>query len=162
MASESRSPTTNTMASASLLTVPLEIIYQITDKLSYASQFALSLTCRELYYKVDAPRQPYTPPGENKKPYIMDDLLEIENWPELYTSPTNSPLWAMDDLFACHICLHFRSGDEFIFPARDSHSWADDRGRLYVNDSKDRWGRQCLRCSFTPGRHAIERDDDMW
>ncbi|KFZ00499.1 hypothetical protein V498_00024 [Pseudogymnoascus sp. VKM F-4517 (FW-2822)] len=79
MASESRSPTTNTMASASLLTVPLEIIYQITDKLSYASQFALSLTCRELYYKVDAPRQPYTPPGENKKPYIMDDLLEIEN-----------------------------------------------------------------------------------
>ncbi|KAL5347168.1 hypothetical protein ACLOAV_007477 [Pseudogymnoascus australis] len=122
------------MASASLLTVPLEIIYQITDKLSYASQFALSLTYRELYYKVDAPRQPYTlprPPGENKKAYIMDDLLEIENWPELYTSPTNSPLWAMDDLFACHICLRFRSGDEFIFPARDSHSWVDDRGRLY-------------------------------
>lgn len=55
-------------------------LYKISNHLSYSSHLALSLACRELYHKVDAPRQPYTlppPSGAKAKHYNICDLLEI-------------------------------------------------------------------------------------
>lgn len=112
------------MASASLPSLPLEILYQITDKLSYGSHLALSLTCRELYHKVDAPHQPYTLPplSEAKvKLYNMADLLEIEKWPEHSTSQDNyleiqNP--NSTGLFACHNCLRLRPAINFFYPKK--------------------------------------------
>lgn len=126
MSSASQSLTTQTMASKSLLSLPVEILSSITNHLSYSSHLALSLTCRELYAKVDSPRQPYTlpvPAGTSTKTYIMADLLEIENWEE----PGADSLWdtclgfrnpQSTDLFACRICLRLRMATKFINPQK--------------------------------------------
>ncbi|KFY75564.1 hypothetical protein V499_04448 [Pseudogymnoascus sp. VKM F-103] len=85
MPSATQAPATQTMASTSILSLPFEILCSITNHLTYSSHLALSLTCRELYHRVDTPRQPYTRPPRSKakvKTYTMFDLLEIENWPE--------------------------------------------------------------------------------
>lgn len=66
-----------TMATtATLPSLPVELLHQISQQLSYSSHIALSFTCRELYTKVDTRRRPpYS--SVNGKAYNMEDLLEI-------------------------------------------------------------------------------------
>ncbi|OBT73624.1 hypothetical protein VF21_07335 [Pseudogymnoascus sp. 05NY08] len=105
-----------------LLSLPLELLDQVTNDLSYGSHLALSFTCRELYARLD--------PNQKASSYIvynMEDLLEIELWPE-FTSSHPRPLERRqpdkDDFFACRFCMKIRSGWNF-----ESKQMKGDQGK---------------------------------
>lgn len=156
MSSAAQSLTTQTMALTSLLTLPSEILCSITNHLSYSSHLALSLTCRELYAKVDTPRQPYTlppPSGAKDKAYTMADLLEIENWEE----PGVDSLWdtclgfripQSTDLFACRICLRLRMATKFVNPQKGYSSWFKYSSTTSHDLTEHRKERFCIPCGI--------------
>lgn len=72
-----------------LLSLPLELLHQITSDLSYGSHLALSFTCRGLYARLDPNQRAKLP--KRKRVYNMEDLLEIELWPE-FASSHHKPL----------------------------------------------------------------------
>lgn len=71
------------MAKATLLDLPVELLRKISHNLSYASHLSLSLTCREIYFRLDDPnkRPILNRYRRDPKPYDIEDLLEIERWP---------------------------------------------------------------------------------
>ncbi|KFY64391.1 hypothetical protein V496_03282 [Pseudogymnoascus sp. VKM F-4515 (FW-2607)] len=97
-----------------LLSLPLELLYQITDDLSYGTHLALSFTCRELYARLDPNQKAKSPKLE--RVYDIEGLLEIELWPEFASShpePLEKRKPDKDDFFACCLCLRIRSGWNF-------------------------------------------------
>ncbi|OAF54912.1 hypothetical protein VC83_08645 [Pseudogymnoascus destructans] len=154
MSSASQSLTTQTMASPSLLSLPSEILYSITNHLSYGSHLALSLTCRELYRRVDAPCQPYTlpsPSGAKSKTYTMADLLEIENWEEpgaLWDTYLGFRNPKPTDLFACRICLCLRVATKFINPQKGYTSWFKYMSTVSLDLTEHRKERFCIPCGI--------------
>jgi hypothetical protein len=157
MPSATQAHATQTMASTSILSLPFEILCSITNHLTYSSHLALSLTCRELYHRVDTPRQPYTRPPRFKakvKTYTMFDLLEIENWPEYGVSwdtyfgfPNPKPT----DRFACRICLRLRLTAMFINPQKGYRSWYKNRGKETLDLTVHREWRFCIPCGINCG-----------
>lgn len=171
MSLSSHSHITQPMAVASLPSLPSEILCHISKHLSYGSHLALSFTCRNLYYKVDAPCQPYNSPV---KPlsyiigyYTLGDLLEIENWPENNPSQPNSqhqslhlahggllPYCLCADFFACRDCRRLRSATKFLCPAMGTYSWTDhtDEWCIDIADKADkRHERSCIPCDIAQG-----------
>jgi hypothetical protein len=75
------------MAVPTLSGLPTEVLLDVQASLSYASQLALHLTCRELYAKLIDPNRATSaiPPPRGAIPiqqvYNMHDLLKIELWP---------------------------------------------------------------------------------
>lgn len=103
---------------ATFPSLPVELLLQISEQLSYGSHIALSFTCRELYVKVCATFQPSTSLTHGKA-YTMDDLLEIESWPEynprdkIILPITVYPHRSLINFLACRICLKIRRAAKF-------------------------------------------------
>jgi hypothetical protein len=64
--------------------LPLEILHDISNYISYGSRLALKLSCCSLFAKIDAvnPRACTNLTTSPTKSYNMADLLEIEQWLE--------------------------------------------------------------------------------
>jgi hypothetical protein len=95
-----------------LLSLPTEILHEITSNLTYAPHLALSYTCHELRARLRVPNFR----GGKIKPlfcgkiraYNEQDLLKIERWPEfspLYTSDSWVLMADRKEFFACFSCL---------------------------------------------------------
>lgn len=107
-----------TMATtATLPALPVELLHQISQQLSYGSHIALSFTCRELYFKLDARRR-LSASSTQAKAYTMADLLEIEQWPEYSPSQHNveSRQSSQTQFLSCRLCLRIRRGVWFSHP----------------------------------------------
>lgn len=147
----------DTMQSASLPSLPSELLCHISQHLSYGSHLALSLTCRKLYAKVNAPCQPYTLPTArrtNVKPYTMADLIEIENWPE-HSTPQSINLKLQSpkptDLFACRLCMRLRPASKFYCPNK---AYVDYGGKLCIHIMGFNHGRFCIPCGINRDRYC--------
>lgn len=101
----------------SLPGLPAEVLFQITNHLSYGSHLALFLTCRSLHAKLEDPNQPTAsaiPHGDIYIKYTMEDLLEIERWPDLASFACTHPVTSEEqDFFACRFCLKIRPASKF-------------------------------------------------
>jgi hypothetical protein len=102
---------------ATLPTLPVELLHQISHQLSYGSHIALSFTCRELYFKLDARRR-LSASSTKAKAYTMADLLEIEQWPEYspWQHNVESQLSSLTQFLSCKLCLRIRRGVWFSHP----------------------------------------------
>lgn len=137
-------------ATANLPSLPVELLYQISEQLSYGSHIALSFTCRELYIKLDTRRR--LPPAMVRgKAYTMNDLLEIEAWPEhnpQYTAllpSTVCPVDSVIDFLACRVCLKIRRTVKFP----DHFGYYD---QPYSVSQWERSVRICRSCATCKGR----------
>lgn len=74
---------------ASLPTLPVELLHQISQQLSYGSHIALSFTCRELYAKLET-RGLLSTSSTQAMAYTMIDLFEIEQWQNTALASTTS------------------------------------------------------------------------
>ncbi|EEP78192.1 predicted protein [Uncinocarpus reesii 1704] len=126
---------------------PVEIILQISNYLTYASRFALTLTCKEIYFKTTDPNQlvpsaRLTTIMPNTKAYDIEDLLEIERWP-VYTTFDHG----LRELncFACHLCLKIRSAGQF------SNAMMKGKRGKFGGLSADRF---CIDCGVYYKRYA--------
>lgn len=95
---------------ATLFSLPVELLHQISNQLSYSSHIALSFTCRELYFKLDTRRLPAS--STQGKAYTMEDLLEMEEWPEQNPPRPTFNVYLVN-FMACRICLKLRSRTKF-------------------------------------------------
>ncbi|KFY01339.1 hypothetical protein V490_00960 [Pseudogymnoascus sp. VKM F-3557] len=104
---------------ATLPALPVELLHQISQQLSYGSHIALSFTCRELYAKLDTRRR-LSASSTQGKAYTMADLLEIEIWPEYSPAIRDQPLNELYpvDFLACCTCLRICSATKFCCPYR--------------------------------------------
>lgn len=112
----------------SLLHLPNELLDLITTQLDYSSHLALSWTCRALHLTI----LPYVPPHSTtsrRRPYYLNDLLRIEQWP-CFTpslSPSPDPTYNNNNnnnnpyafhlppraRYACRICQRLRPASAF-------------------------------------------------
>lgn len=145
------------MQSASLPSLPSELLCHISQHLSYASHLALTFTCRELYAKINAPCQPYTEPTSRKtnaKPYTMADLIEMENWPE-HSTPQSINLELQmpqpTDLFACRICMCLRPASKFYCPNKAYVGYAEELCTHIMRFNHERF---CIPCGIKRGWHC--------
>ncbi|KFY10548.1 hypothetical protein V492_04953 [Pseudogymnoascus sp. VKM F-4246] len=132
--------------------LPAEIVHQIAISLPYASHLALSFTCRELHAKVGNPnlRPRATISLGNSRPYTMEDLLEIEFWPEFSPSMNgdceSKQMPSANDFFACRYCCQIRSAVHFTNrhlsrPYEKRERYEEERSRRYRGNV-----RICLPC----------------
>nr|KMM66398.1 hypothetical protein CPAG_02737 [Coccidioides posadasii RMSCC 3488] len=137
--------------------LPKEVLDQISSNLGYASCLALTLTCRELYAKVNLPTRPISDIYcHSKKPYAMTDLLEIEMWPvyngAAFDDDHLKQATPNRDFFACYICLRLRSASEF-----SNAMMKGKRGKLGYSIVSERSKRFCMSCGvlyslYQPGK----------
>ena len=138
----------------SLLSLPTELIDDVSSYLGYASVLALQLSCRELHAIVkDLQHMKGSQLSKSLKPYCITDLLEIELWPCYNSAETREGCLkqAMPtlDYFACHICLKIRSAEYFSNAMMKSR-----RGKLSpVSTSSEKHKRFCIPCGVTTGRY---------
>lgn len=131
---------------ATLPSLPVELLHQISKQLSYGSHIALSFTCRKLYIKLDTRRR-LSASSTQGKTYNMTDLLEIEGWPE-YNPRHNNLLHFIEphvncliDFLACRICLKIRSAAKFPAPFRHCY------GKRYGLGQWQRSMQVCIPCA---------------
>ncbi|XTI85644.1 hypothetical protein V2W45_266587 [Cenococcum geophilum] len=137
-----------------LLSLPTELIDDISSYLSYASVLALQLSCRELHAIVkDLQHLKGSQLSKSLKPYHITDLLEIELWPcynraEAEEGCSRQAMPTLD-YFACHICLKIRSAEYFSNAMMKSR-----RGKLSpVSMSSEKQKRFCIPCGVTTGKY---------
>lgn len=145
------------MAKPYLSNLPDETLGEIQASLSYASQLALRLTCRELHAKLTDPDKPTTiyQQVENspiQQAYDIYDLLEIEQWPA-YTGVHGRPEHvkqpiAGHDFFACSLCLKLRSASKF-----SNAMMKGKRGKLGSGTVEERRSRFCIPCGVAQDRY---------
>lgn len=149
------------MEDATLPGLPADILLCIQDYLSYASRVALRCSCPELRAKVKDPNE--TTGKESSAtarssqpsalPYTMEDLLEIELWPEYNGAPSredgslNQPIRG-HDLFACHLCLKIRCASYF-----SNAMMRSKRGKIGLGTTADKVGRFCAPCGAKYGKY---------
>ncbi|KFY01338.1 hypothetical protein V490_00959 [Pseudogymnoascus sp. VKM F-3557] len=135
-----------------LLNLPTEILHQITRDFSYASQIALSLTCRDLHGRVKDPnlRLRFTSSLEKDTPYTMEDLLEIELWPEFAPSFNRAygskQMPSANDFFACGHCRKIRSAIKFTNSHLSRPYLKRGLGEEKMDWGDDRTWRMCIPC----------------
>lgn len=138
--------------SSTLPSLPVELLYKISEQLSYGSHIALSFVCQELYAKLNT-RHRLSASSPQGKAYTMDDLLEIENWPEYNPrQPIPGPYLFQPYLFqhiACRICLKLLRRNKFSrrFEKYSLHE------QMILEDSKvmvkkRRQGQVCISCTI--------------
>lgn len=138
----------------SLLSLPTELIDDVSSYLGYASVLALQLSCRELRAIVkDLQHMKGSQLSKSLKPYCITDLLEIELWPCYNSAETREGCLkqAMPtlDYFACHICLKIRSAEYFSNAMMKSR-----RGKLSpVSTRSEKHKRFCIPCGVTTGKY---------
>lgn len=140
-----------TMATTTtLLSLPLELLYQITGDLSYGTHLALSFTCRELYARLDPNQKAIS--QERRRLYNMEDLLEIELWPEFASShpkPLKNRKPDKDDFFACYLCLRIRSGWNFASKKMDGVYGKRCDSGMYASQA-----RHCINCGIRTKQYS--------
>ncbi|KFY35617.1 hypothetical protein V494_05766 [Pseudogymnoascus sp. VKM F-4513 (FW-928)] len=146
---------------ATLPSLPIELLYQISEQLSYTSHIALSFTCRKLYVKLDTPRRLSALPGRDKA-YTMEDLLEMEEWPEHSPRhPTLNKLYVVKTV-ACRICLKLLGRDKFF------NFWEYYYTRANIPESmKDiiilrKQGQLCLPCTLANRLPQYNQPDEFY
>lgn len=144
-------------ATATLPYLPIELLRQITSDLRYSSHVALSLTCRELHARVENPN--LRPRGiistGKDRPYTMQDLLDIEVWPEFAPSLNGTcvsrQMPSKNDFFACRYCCKIRSAINFTNRHLNRPYWKRDKDEEEISRrDRCRW-RICIPCG-APGR----------
>lgn len=138
-----------------LLTIPVEVLDEITGYLSYSSRFALSLTCRALHTWID---NPYCTSKKRDKllserlsqsrcPVIKPkDLFEIEMWPA-YMKQDN--LQMAHGHFACGECVRLRRARHFT-----NAMMKGKRGKIGSGTIEQRSKRVCIQCCLRLGRFS--------
>ncbi|PVH92249.1 hypothetical protein DM02DRAFT_472497, partial [Periconia macrospinosa] len=137
--------------------LPSETLHEIQASLSYSSQLALRLTCREIHGKLIDPTKFVTlSPRRGNAPirrtYDIYDLLEIEQWPT-YTGVRGRPEYAKQpiaghDFFACSLCLKLRSAGKF-----SNAMMKGKRGKLGSGTVEERRSRFCIPCGVAHNRY---------
>lgn len=134
--------------------LPADILSCIHGLLGYPARVALRSTCRDFRAKVKNPDQrirkdsPTTATSSQPapKPYTMEDLLEIELWPEYNGAPRREegqlkqPIRG-HDFFACHLCLKIRCASYF-----SNAMMRSKRGKIGLGTTGDKIGRFCAPC----------------
>ena len=121
---------------ASITTLPLETLLQITSYLPPEDCLALGWACRDLYHQL--------PPRTG--PWDMHQLLKIERWPR-YSPPScllNLPAMSLKNRFACHHCKKLRPAINFF-----NTMIRGNRGKH--SKKVARWNRICLDCCAEAG-----------
>ncbi|KAF3170320.1 hypothetical protein EYR41_011724 [Orbilia oligospora] len=117
-----------------ILSLPNEILLNITDRLSYASFRSLSMTCRSFRILLPLPRPNCT----------IHDLLEIETWTKYHPAKDRqlgSQQPNSDDYFACSLCLKIKSSDNF-----SDKMMKGNRGKFANGSDIDSHRRFCIPC----------------
>lgn len=136
----------------SLLSMPLELLDEITGHLGYSSWLALSLTCRALHARIDNPyctsRGPEKSLAErlsrSRCPAISTkDLFEIEMWPG-YRGETL--IGFSNDYFACGICIRLRRAKHFT-----NAMMKGKKGKIGSGTVEQRSRRICMQCCLQLG-----------
>lgn len=145
---------------ATLPSLPVELLHQILKHLSYGSHIALSFTCRELYIKLDTRRR-LSASSTQGKAYTMDDLLEIEGWPE-YNPPHPTFDVSLMNFMPCRICLNLCRRAKFCTSFQKYYyTRQNDPGYFETHVRKCRLGRVCLPCAFANGIYD-HMEEDGW
>jgi hypothetical protein len=143
--------------SASILTLPPELLNQVLEKSDYASRLALQYTSKRLCFLISTtPPVGYTAAAQNSDTsYNMSDLLQVEKWP-CYDLAGKSdgylkqPL-ATRDFFACSLCLTIRCASKFsnamLKGKRGKHSGAASA------EKDERRKRFCINCGVRYGKY---------
>ncbi|KAK6538540.1 hypothetical protein TWF694_010119 [Orbilia ellipsospora] len=124
-----------------ILSLPTELILDISQYLNYPSIVALRLSCRHLNITIAQPAK-----------YTMADLLEIEQWPAYHhvkyrDGGTKQP-YAEVDYFACYICLKIKQAINF-----SNAMMRGKKGKLSDVLAPDRHGRFCIPCGISTGSY---------
>lgn len=140
--------------SASILTLPPELLNQVLEKRDYASSLALRYTSKHLYLQTST-TAPFgsTAAQHSNTSYNMSDLLQVEKWPCYDLAGqgygcSRQPL-ATRDFFACSLCLKIRCASKFsnamMKEKRGKHSAAASV------DKDERRKRFCIDCGVRDG-----------
>lgn len=146
---------------ATLLTLPVELLHQISRQLSYGSHIALSFTCRELYTKLDTRRRLSTSSAQGEA-YTMADLLEIEMWPEYSPAVPDQPLNELYpvDFLACCTCLRIRSAIKFCCPYRLNGTISKDSKDYDPYVTRSRLNQSCVPCTNASNLYVCDEDHE--
>ncbi|EGD96284.1 hypothetical protein TESG_03737 [Trichophyton tonsurans CBS 112818] len=140
-----------------LLTIPVELLDEITGYLSYSSWFALSLTCRTLHTWIDNPYCTSKKRGkplserlsQSRCPMIKPrDLFEIEMWPG-YLRQANIQMAHAHGYFACGECVTLRRARHFT-----NAMMKGKRGKTGSGTIEQRSKRVCIQCCLRLGRFS--------
>ncbi|OAL74062.1 hypothetical protein A7D00_2091 [Trichophyton violaceum] len=138
-----------------LLTIPVELLDEITGYLTYSSRFALSLTCRTLHAWIDnlycTSKKCDNPLSERLAqslcPVIKPkDLFEMEMWPG-YLEQDNIRM--AHGYFACGECVRLRRARHFT-----NAMMKGKRGKVGSGTIEQRSKRVCIQCCFRLGRFS--------
>ncbi|KFZ08298.1 hypothetical protein V502_09425 [Pseudogymnoascus sp. VKM F-4520 (FW-2644)] len=152
------------MATATtLLSLPTEILHQITSNLRYSCLLALSFTCRELHARVEDPnsRPRRIISTGNARPYSMQDLINIEVWPEFAPSLNGTcmsrQMASKHDFFACRYCCKLRSAIHFTHRHLNRPYWKRDKDEEEISRRDRCKSRICISCGAAARMYPKER-----
>lgn len=154
-------PSAHQMGDANLPGLPADILLCIQEYLSYASRVALRSSCPELRAKIKnlngTPRKASFTTARSSQssalPYTMEDLLEVELWPEYNGAPSREegalkqPIRG-HDFFACHLCLKIRCASYF-----SNAMMRSKRGKIGIGTTSDKIGRFSAPCGAKSGKY---------
>ncbi|KAK6502756.1 hypothetical protein TWF481_007803 [Arthrobotrys musiformis] len=130
---------------ATIFSLPIELLLAVSTDLTPASIISLRMTCRSLRDRLE----PLIPNGYR---VTMNDLLEIETWPE-YHPALMRPLAAQypdsNDYFACSNCLTLKSADAFA-----DNMMKGRRGKFANESTTNKSSRLCITCGIERGVYA--------
>jgi hypothetical protein len=143
--------------SASILTLPPELLNQVLEKSDYASSLALRYTSKRLYLQTSSTATLCSTAAQHSNTsYNMSDLLQVEKWPCYDLAGqgdgcSRQPL-ATRDFFACSLCLKIRCASKFsnamMKGKRGKHSAAASV------DKDERQKRFCIDCGVGYGKYV--------
>ncbi len=142
--------------SASILTLPPELLSQILENSDYASRLALRYTSKRLYLQTSTTfALGSTAAQHSNTSYNISDLLQVEKWPCYDLAGQGDghlrqPL-ATRDFFACSLCLKIRCASRFsnamMKGKRGKHS------AVASIDKDEKRKRFCIDCGVRYGKY---------